>query len=340
MNAKSKFGISCLLALLAAACGDSNDTPSRADAGPPNGDGAAPAPTWTATVLTSFDPAAGQLPEGVTVKDGAAYAGFAPLGQIAKVDLASGTSAPFGSIPKPVPGKGFMTGLSFGPDGMLYAALVSFDPTVQPGIYRIPAAGGDGSLFAKDSEMVFPNGLVFDPSGALFVTDSAAGAIYEIDPSGAVSAWAKSPLLAGDQNACGGSGNGFDIGANGLMARGGAFYVTNTDQGSVVRFAVGADGKAGPAEPVAGPDCAALSGADGIIAEPSGDSIIAVNRQNKIVRLTSGGAIEVMASGGPIDFPASLAWNGSTLVASSFAFANASAGKTARPGLVGLRTSQ
>jgi hypothetical protein len=67
---------------------------------------------------------------------------------------------------------------------------------VQPGIYRVSASGGDASLFAKDAKMVFPNGLVFGAAGNLFVTDSAAGTIFEIAQTGAVSPWASSAILA------------------------------------------------------------------------------------------------------------------------------------------------
>src|SRR5262249_43520032 len=149
-------------------------------------------------------------------KNDIAFVGFAPLGEIARVDLRTGERARFAKLPKPVSGKGFMTGLVFGADGALYAALVSFDPSVQPGIYRVPVAGGQATLFAKAPGMVFPNGLVFDAKGALFVTDSAAGAIYKISPSGDATVWASSPFLAGDAKECGGSGNPFPIGANGI----------------------------------------------------------------------------------------------------------------------------
>jgi len=337
MNAKLNLGFSCLFVLASAACSD-DSTPASAPV--TNPDASPPAPTWTTAVRATFDPAAGQLPEGVTVKDGFAYAGFAPLGEIVKVDLQSGKSTPFGSIPKPVANKGFMTGLTFGADGMLYAALVSFDPSVQPGIYRLPAAGGQGTLFAKDANMIFPNGLVFDAAGALFVTDSAAGAIYKIDPTGAVATWGSSPLLTGDRNACGGSGNGFDIGANGLVVRDNTFYATNTDKGAIVSFAIQADGTAGPGELTAGPDCATFSGADGITKDSDGNLIIAINRQNKIIRLARSGAIALVAGGDAVDFPASLDWNGSTLIATNFALANASSGKPAHPGLLGITATR
>jgi sugar lactone lactonase YvrE len=229
-----------------------------------------------------------------------------------------------------------MTGLTFGPDGLLYAALVSFDPSVQPGVYRIGAPGGDASLFAKDSKMVFPNGLVFDSEGELFVTDSAAGTIFKIAHSGAVTAWASSPLLAGDPAQCGGSGNPFPIGAHGLAERGGAFFATNTDKGSIVRVAINSDGSAGAPAIAAGPDCAALAGADGLTVDPRGDFVVAVNRQDKVVRVAKTGGIDVVATHGPVDFPASLAWSGTTMISTNFALANASSGKPARPGLLAI----
>src|SRR6202034_4103504 len=120
------------------------------------------------SMVAAFDPAAGELPEGVATKDGFAYVGFAPLGEIARVDLRTGSRMRFAKLPKPVPNKGFMTGLAFGPDGLLYAARVSSAPPVQPGIYRVGATGGDASPSAKDAKMVFPTGLVVDAPGNLF----------------------------------------------------------------------------------------------------------------------------------------------------------------------------
>lgn len=332
MKATLTMSLAALFLLASAACADSSSKGDDDD----DGSGPASPGAWSTKVVASFDPAAGELPEGVTVKGGSAYVGFAPLGEIARVDLATGQKARFATLPKPVPNKGFMTGLDFGPDGSLYAALVSFDPSVQPGIYRVPAEGGDATLFAKHPQMVFPNGLTFDASGALFVTDSAAGAIYKIDAEGAVEAWAQSDLLLGDQDACGGSGNGFSIGANGIAKRDGTFYITNTDLGSVVRITAGADGRSGKPELAAGPDCA-LAGADGLTTTDQGELIVAVNRQNKIVRVAKGGAIELVASGAELDFPASVTWDGPTMVATTFALANASGGKPARPGLVAIR---
>jgi sugar lactone lactonase YvrE len=227
-----------------------------------------------------------------------------------------------------------MTGLAFGADGVLYAALVSFDPSVQPGIYKVPAAGGPATLFAKAPGMLFPNGFAFDANGGMFVTDSAAGAVYRVSPTGDATVWASSPLLAGDAKECGGSGNPFPIGANGIVARDGAFYVTNTDKGLVVRVASAPDGSARAPEVVAGPDCGALAGADGLVVDGGGNFVVAVNRQNKLVRLASGGRMDVITQNGELDFPASVTRDASTVLVTSFALANASRGKPAHPALL------
>jgi len=285
-------------------------------------------------LLAAFNPAAGELPEGLATTSDAAFVGFAPLGEIARVDLRTGESARFAKLPKPVPGKGFMTGLAFGADGALYAALVSFDPSVQPGIYRVPAAGGQATLFAKAPGMLFPNGLVFDEKGALFVTDSAAGAVYRVSPSGDATVWASNALLVGDAKECGGSGNPFPIGANGIVARDGAFYVTNTDKGLVLRVASAPDGSARTPEIVAGPDCGALAGADGLVVDGSGNLVVAVNRQNKLIRLAIGGRMDVIRQNGALDFPASLTRDAGAVFVTNFALASASSGKPAHPGLL------
>jgi hypothetical protein len=337
MNSKMSATLTTILCGAAAACGATQATATA----PPNAavENSSPAPrsapsSAMTTVIAAFDPAAGELPEGVTTKDGFAYVGFAPLGEVARVDLRTGRSTHFAKVPKPVPGKGFMTGLAFGEDGFLYAALVSFDSTVQPGIYRIPATGGPGTLFAKDAKMVFPNGLAVGRAGSLFVTDSAAGSVYKVTRSGVVSTWASSPLLAGDPTACGGSGNPFPIGANGIVEHDGAFFVTNTDKGSIVRLEIRPDGTAGVPEVAAGPDCGGLAGADGVTLDSRGGLVVAVNRQNKVVRMARAGAVEIVAENDALDFPASVTLDDGAVIATNFALANASTGKRAKPGLL------
>jgi sugar lactone lactonase YvrE len=288
------------------------------------------------TLVAEFDAGAGELPEGLVLTAEAAYVGFAPTGRVARVDVATGRVTTFAQLPAPVPNQGFVTGLAEAASGDLYAGLASFVPEVQPGIYRIAKDSGNVSLFAKDDALPFPNGLAFDADGALFATDSGTGTIFRIDASGHPARWASGPALLGDAKACNGAGPGFAIGANGIVVEREAVYVVNLDHATLLRIPRQADGTAGAAETVAGPDCEALGGADGLVRAPDGAFVVAINRQNKLVRVTADGRTTTLAEGAPLDFPASVAYRGDALFATNFALHNASAGLPARPGLVRL----
>jgi sugar lactone lactonase YvrE len=311
-----------------AACGGNGATPVDA-----------PAPTEpTIAVVSRFDPARGELPEGLTIVDGVPYVGMAPTSEVVRIDPVTGARSPFGTLPTVAPGTGFLTGITSGAadPGAIYAGLASFTPDVQAGVYRIGPTGGAATLVASHPDMAFPNGVAIDAARQLFVTDSAAGAVFRVSATGAVTPWARSELLAGDKDSscakAAGSGVSFDIGANGIVRLGDHWYVTNSDRGTIVRIAVTASGDAGAIAVVAGPDCDALGGADGI--DSDGTSlIVAMNYQNELARVDDAGRVHAIASGGPLDFPASPAVSGADLYVTSFAFASAQAGGGA-PSLV------
>lgn len=288
----------------------------------------------TGTLVAHFDTALGQLPEGLVLNGDTAFVGFAPTSQVARVELSTGVAEPYGELPLPIANKGFMTGLAQSPSGEIYAGLASFVPEVQAGIYRIPKAGGAATLFAKDEALPFPNALAFDANGELWVTDSATGSVFRIDAEGQAARWATGSALSGDKDACGGAGPGFAIGANGLVIEPDAVYVVNMDQATLVQIPRDSRGEAGTPNVLAGPDCDNLGGADGLARAAEGGFVVAVNRQNKLVRVNSDGTLETLLSGPPLDFPATLAYRGTTLYATNFALRNASAGKPAAPGLV------
>jgi hypothetical protein len=303
-----------LLAILPAACTDD-------------------APLPALQRVASFDPAQGQLPEGLAVVGDTAYVGFAPTGVVARVELTTGASQPWGKLPAPVPSKGFMTGLA-ARGGEILAALVSFVPEVQAGVYRIPASGGDATLLASSPAMQFPNAIGLD-GDALLVTDSGAGAVFRI-AGGVATPWAQDALLAGQAEACGpGTSAGFPIGANGMVVEPDAVYVVNTDQATLIRIPRNPDGSAGAPAVLAGPDCGALGGADGLVRDGDG-FLVAVNRQDQIARVTAAGAVSVYATGEALDFPASLARAGSRWIGTSFALAKAMTGASPQPGLFAL----
>jgi sugar lactone lactonase YvrE len=303
-------------ALLAfAACGDSDSAPSL-------------------RIVTAFDASKGELPEGVVVDGDKAYVGLAPTGNIVRVDLATGAVSPFGSTPAPVAGMGFLTGLTLR-GGQVYAALVSFNPSAQAGIYRLPAEGGPASLFASNPEMTFPNDLHFDGAGDLYISDSGKGSIFRVGATGGTAQeWVTDPALRGQQNACGpGTGAGFDIGINGIVVEDDAVYAVNLDQATLLRIPR-QGGVAGAVTVVGAADCANLGGADGLVRDGDG-FLVAVNRQNKIVRVDESGRSETVLDAG-FDFPASLSRFGSKWIGTNFAFANAGAGRPASPALFEL----
>lgn len=316
-----------LVALVSAACSGNPSTLPSSHAAEPE----APA---TTELVARFDPAAGELPEGLVFGPDAAYVGFAPTSRVMRVDVGSGKATEYAQLPAPVPGKGFLTGLAQSPSGDLYAGLASFVPEVQAGIYRVTKDGGEVSLFAKDAALPFPNGLAFDENGVLFASDSGTGSILRFDASGRAERWASGDALLGDAKACDGAGPGFAIGANGIVVERDAVYVVNLDQATLLRIPRAKDGSAGSPTIVAGPDCETLGGADGLARAPDGSFVVAVNRQNKLVSVTPSGQVRTLAQGEPFDFPASVAYRGDTLFATNFALHNASAGLPAHPGLV------
>lgn len=337
-----------------AACSSSDDAPSASP--PPAAEGGTDAPatpdaggTDSATPpdastpaparLFAFDPAKGQLPEGLVIApDGRAFVGFAPSGEVVALDLAKTPieAKPFAKLPTPVANMGFVTGLALDAEKRLYGALVSFTPEVQAGIYRAPATGGDATLFASDPGMVFPNGLAVRADGSLLVTDSAAGAVFAISAAGTVTPWVTSDLLKGKKDFCGPDLNTFDIGANGIALGANAAYVVNNDRGSVIRVPIVAGGAAGIPEVLVEPNCAVLGGADGVVLAADGSLYVAVNRQDRVVRVGADKKLSVVSEGGVLDFPASLAVRGTSLVVTSFALGRAQAGKDPKPALVSL----
>lgn len=287
--------------------------------------------------VARLDGSAGQLPEGLAVRGDTAYLNYVATSEVVAVDLKTGEVSPHGSLPKPAPNMGFVSGLALHGDD-LFGALVSFAPAVQPGVYKV-VPGGDAELYAKHPAMAFPNGLAFDDAGRMYITDSAAGAIFRVTADGKkVEKWLAHPYLAGAKDACG-EGNGvgvpFDIGANGIAIDGDTIFVSNTDYGKIVRVDIQKDGAAGTPELFVEADCQ-LSGADGVTIAPDGDLIVAINHQHKLVRVTrdgdDAGRVTTLVSGDPLDFPASVTFEGSTLYISNFAFLDA---KT--PGLLRMR---
>ena len=262
--------------------------------------------------VVNFDPKKGQLPEGLTVNNKDIFVAWAPIGQVAKIDKNTLTVSKYGSWPTIPSNKGFMLGLNFDKQGNLYAAIASLSPQLKSGVYRLsPGGASNATLFAKHQNMTFPNDLLFDKKGQLFVSDSSSGTLFIVQPNGNVIKWLTNPLLKGDRNFCPPAQLPVNIGANGIAfdKNGTSLFVTNTDRASIIRVPIMKDGSAGKPDLFVGPDCKNLNGADGIVLDKnSGSFIVAVNKLNKIVRVSMDKKITILqsGSGGRLDFPASV----------------------------------
>ena len=305
MQARAITLTSFLLLGAANACGDDGGEPAE-----------------TLEVVADFDPAAGQLPEGLAVRGDEAFVSFAFPGEIHRVPIAGGAPAPYARLPGLPAENAFITGLAFDDQGRLLVAAPSFAAEPAAGVYRAGATGGDAELVASHEAMVFPSAIGQHSSGDLFVTDSATATILRIATDGEVEAWLTDDKLAGDRTICGREG-AFDVGANGMVVTDSAIYVAVSDQASIVEVAIEPDGSAGALTTVAGPDCDALGGIDGIALD--GDSlIVALNHQNRIARVGLDGSIETVTEGGVLDFPSTVRLarrdGRKTLLVTSFAF--------------------
>lgn len=108
------------------------------------------------SIVARFDGSMYQFPESVTLHGGDAFVSFIN-GHVMRV-TASGTNTDFGSVPityTAMNPDAYALGVASDPAGNIYVALVksSASSPYPAGIYRIPAAGGTGTLLASDPMM-------------------------------------------------------------------------------------------------------------------------------------------------------------------------------------------
>lgn len=266
----------------------------------------------SATVVVDYNPALGELAEGVAVdKPGNVYVSLAPLGQVRKVDQAGHESLLAEVVP---PGVSFgALGLATDAPGNVYVAVSSYNPATQTndpatgGVYRV-ARDGSFTRLPGTSAIGFPNGLAFDKRGNLYVTDTARGAVWRVPADGGPAAvWYESALLDGNGSAM----FGFPLGANGIAYRQNEIVVGITEGARLVRIAIEPDGSPGTATILA--ESAALYGTDGLTFDVHGNVWAAVIAQSTIVSVSPSGAITTVATAADgLDWASSLAFGKNT----------------------------
>lgn len=248
-------------------------------------------------VITTFDPAAFEIPESVTTDDAGNL--YLSIANTVRRRAANGSYTVFGTLPIAA----FALGVKVGPDGCVYNTSTSLDPNLVGAFVWRTCTAGSTQLFATLPPEGGPNDLAFDDDGNLYVTDPFLGQVYKILPNGSASVWLADPLLLGNPaapvlqfHAVGVDGIAFDKHKQNL-------YFTNLDYGRIlsVPFDNGTHGALSifASDPL-------LQGADGIAFDNPGELYVAVNSQDSLVTVSKQGNVSVLAQGGDLDGPSSI----------------------------------
>ena len=279
-----------------------------------------PLPAGQLETVVLYDPAIGELPEGIAVdKTGNLFVTLAPLGQIRKI-TPDGVETVFATLdPTIVPPAVGAIGLAVDAPGDVYACLMSLNPSTH-GVWRISRDGYFQDRLPGTDQILFPNALAFDKVGNLYVTDLVMGAVWRIPPDGMAEVWIQDALLEGN----GSLGLGLPLGANGIVYRHGEVLVANTEGARIVRIPVLGDGTAGTVEVIL--ENPILKSTDGIALDVRGN-IYAVTSFGMLLRISfDGGSVDVLATAADgLDEPASLAFgtgkgNRKSIFFTNFAF--------------------
>jgi sugar lactone lactonase YvrE len=173
-----------------------------------------------------------------------------------------------------------------------------------------------------------PNAIAQDHHGRLYVSDSFAGAIYTVSPSGGgKTLWKADVLLQPHGNPpFGANGVAFDRTQSWL-------YVANTADDKIVRIRVSDDPTERTIELFADGatlGAGALDGADGIQFDVNGNLYVCANQANEIQVLSPSGALIARyghnAGDDPLDFPASPIFHEKGLYIANLALGTAPSG--------------
>ncbi len=234
------------------------------------------APARSLTTLVTFDAAKKETPENLVVRKGAVFVSLA----FASTLTAFGEDGHERSrLTLPTRG-GFIAGLGWDEQRNALAVSVSSPDTTTAGVWLVETdqsgqLGSPRRLAALPPDS-FPNGLTFDPQGALYVADSALGVLWRI-PAGAGTAerFVSDPSLARAQ--------GSELpAANGIKYADSSLYVSNTARKLFLRIPVQA-GRPGPVEAVRSD-----LRIDDFAFAPDGTLLAALNEGNELVSIARG----------------------------------------------------
>ncbi|MGI5429621.1 SMP-30/gluconolactonase/LRE family protein [Streptomyces sp. CA-179760] len=197
--------------------------------------------------MARFDFAAGDAPENITVNpDGSLTLSMLGASANKPPKLMRITSSGHRTTLADGHQGDQITGNTRGSDGTVYYNVQSEDAS-RAGVWKLPPHGHPQRLAALPADGL-PNGLAIDPADrTLYAADSLKGTVWAVPVSGGpATAWLTGPTLAPDPDAS------LKLGANGLRFHNGAVWVTNFNQGTLLRIPVTAHGAPGRVHTVTG----------------------------------------------------------------------------------------
>jgi hypothetical protein len=236
--------------------------------------------------VTTFDPT-GATPGQVVV--------FSSSGKLLRQVVVAGASPQ-------------LLGLAFHPStGDLL--VIDFGPVLVGGagqVLKVDPFTGSSSVFMTATGSAGLNGLTFDASGNVYVSDSFQGIIWKTGPAGgAGTAWVTSPLLT--------TGGVPPFGANGLAFNnaGDTLFVANTGDDTIVQIPVSGGLPGTPSvfvNSINGPDGLLVDGADNIwVVANQADEIVVLDPSGRaIAKLGDFDGIDTHGAAVGLLFPASL----------------------------------
>jgi len=247
-------------------------------------------------VVAHFDLSAGQTPEDMAVEpDGSADISFSEAAEVARVSL-DGQVQVLGQLPRTGSCSPSPTALSLGlvrlQDGTLFVVDCTNDANT--GVWRI-SPGQAPVQIASLPANGFPNDMALDPSqGQLYIADSLLATVWRVPVQGGPPvAWATGPALARISF----------LGANGIAIHRDAVWVSNTDQGSIVRIPILADGSAGPIQTVD----SGLGEIDNFVFVPGTQGIVAaLPAANEVILIDNGQTRVLLAGADGLSSPTSV----------------------------------
>ncbi|MFI1359825.1 SMP-30/gluconolactonase/LRE family protein [Streptomyces sp. NPDC020898] len=134
-----------------------------------------------------------------------------------------------------------ISGNTRGDDGTVYYSVWARGDLARNGVYKLLPDGTSQRIAALPGDSG-PNGLALDPAGrTLYIADSLQGIIYSVPVSGGpVTPWLTGAALERIPT------EAVQLGANGLKFHNGALWISNFNQGTLLRVPVTATGAAGP----------------------------------------------------------------------------------------------